>query len=206
MVSAEGTERAKTSVSQPAAQGIITRAQGIFLWAAIVMKKVIPRSKKGDKVRDLVAMVEDLPSEMDELYKKVLDQLTDEKDIEDRRIMLQWVLFAQRPLTISEFRIAIELGRFNRYPHETRSRARPPISSNTSNQRLRSESQLLKYSFTEDVLKERLVTLSGSLLEIKPSRSTSVKLGHDDGDDDDDKVDIENSVVIVQLIHQSAKE
>jgi ankyrin repeat protein len=185
---------------------IIARAQGIFLWAAIVMNKVIPRSKKGDKVQDLVAMVEDLPSEMDELYKKVLDQLTDEKDIEDRRIMLQWVLFAQRPLTISEFRIAIELGRFSRYPHETRSRTRPPISSNASKQRLKSESQLLKHSFTEDVLKERLVTLSGSLLEVKPSGSASVKLGHDHSDNDDDKVDIGNSTVIVQLIHQSAKE
>lgn len=191
---------------------VVERAQGIFLWAKIVMKKVAWRSKKGDKSKELIAMVNDLPSEMDALYKEILSQTTDEKDIEHRRIMLLWILFAQRPLTISEFRVAIELVGYN-----SESQIQLASSSTALERRPTSEEQLLEDSINEHQLGKRLVILSGGLLELKHSsyvaanvvryddfRDISDNVGDSDGADDRDEPT--SSAPIVQLIHQSAKE
>ncbi len=93
------------------------------------------------------------------------------KNIEERRIMLQWVILAQRPLTISKFQVAIQL-----------------------------QSRI---SYSSEDLEIRLGTISGGLMELKPSRIAFS--GFEDSDTDSGEGAMNSSINVVQLIHQSGK-
>jgi ankyrin repeat protein len=162
----------------PLMEAIIHRAEGVFLWVDLVMKKLMIRTLKGDNLRELEKVVENLPSEMGDLYRKILRDVEDRDDIEERRVMLQWVLFAERPLTLSEFQAATKI-EYN-------------CSSYTS------EAALVEDMQRPEDLKRRIRSRTGGLLEFK----SVVAAPHEN----EDTPESEDRSTIVQLIHQSAKD
>ncbi|KAJ4168304.1 hypothetical protein NW754_013638 [Fusarium falciforme] len=86
------------------AEWITERANGMFLWACIAVRKVRevqegPEPVTLGKIKDAIL---ELPQELDELY----DKLTSNMD-EDSLKLFQWITFAMRPLEPSELQWAM---------------------------------------------------------------------------------------------------
>jgi hypothetical protein len=97
-------------------------SNGVFLWVDLVMKRLIDEGEHGLMIPALEEIVEEMPNGegmegMENLYRNILSRL-DKGRARTRRIMLQWVLYAERPLTVEEFRIAIVM---NCHPSRYRS-------------------------------------------------------------------------------------
>ena len=55
--------------------GITERAQGVFLWVRLVVQSLIDGCRDGDNIMDLQARLRALPSDLDGLFRQILDQL-----------------------------------------------------------------------------------------------------------------------------------
>lgn len=91
---------------------IVRRSQGNFLWATLVLKRVI-RCHRQEQVRQVL---ETTPDGMYELYGRMLNVVADLDMPEDKvlaGILLSWAMYARIPLTVEELS---EL-----YPEEVRS-------------------------------------------------------------------------------------
>ncbi|KAK7739100.1 hypothetical protein SLS62_011300 [Diatrype stigma] len=91
---------------------IVTRSQGNFLWATLVLKRVI-NCHRQEQVRQVL---ETTPDGMAELYGRMLNVVADLDIPEDKTlagILLSWAMYARAPLTVEELS---EL-----YPTEVRS-------------------------------------------------------------------------------------
>jgi ankyrin repeat protein len=84
------------------------RSNGIFLWVELVLVILAEERKQGTPISDLLKLLNEVPIGMEELYRNILDRLPEERR-EFRRIMLQWVLCAERPLSIEEYRLAVTM-------------------------------------------------------------------------------------------------
>jgi ankyrin repeat domain-containing protein 50 len=138
---------------------IIRRADGVFLWVNLVMERLKKRSSKGDNLEELEEVVKTLPNEMEKLYRNILGEVVEGGDIEERSIMFQWVLFAERPLTLAEFQTAVKINR--NYPNSDRI----------------SMARLSDGSPRFEDLKRRILSRSGGLLECKEDTHFSEERG-----------------------------
>lgn len=121
------------------------RSQGVFLWVTLVVKEL----KKGKLLvgtdQELERAIESLPADLTEFYDHILEELDTNTHAETRR-MLEWVLFADRPLSVEEFRCAIFVGS-----------GAPPTDL----------SSLEQIAVPGSRMEERIREYSGGLLEIK---------------------------------------
>jgi ankyrin repeat protein len=94
----------------PIIEKIRDRSNGVFLWVNLVMKRLIEEGDYGLMIPQLEKIVEGVPEggEMDEMYQNILSRLPQNRAT-DRSRMLQWVLYAERPLTLEEFRVAVTM-------------------------------------------------------------------------------------------------
>jgi ankyrin repeat protein len=72
------------------------KAGGTFLWASLVLKD-ISSSKTSREAR---GKLEVLPSELSDVYKRILENIEDET--EHALLVLQWVVASRRPMTVCE--------------------------------------------------------------------------------------------------------
>jgi len=94
------------SERDPIQEAILSKAQGGFQWAILVTTLVIDGYATGKRIEKLHEKITSLPQELDNLYANILSGLT--KAEEDRIVKLfQWVLFAERPLSMQELREAL---------------------------------------------------------------------------------------------------
>ncbi|KAI1410400.1 hypothetical protein F5Y13DRAFT_202173 [Hypoxylon sp. FL1857] len=80
---------------------IIRRSQGNFLWASLVLKRVV-RCHRQDQVK---RVLEETPDGMDELYDRMSGAVGDLDLQEDKvlaRILFSWAMYAKTPLTIEQ--------------------------------------------------------------------------------------------------------
>ncbi|KAI1141765.1 hypothetical protein F5Y05DRAFT_272392 [Hypoxylon sp. FL0543] len=80
---------------------IIRRSQGNFLWASLVLKRVV-RCHRQDQVK---RVLEETPDGMDELYDRMSTAVADLDLQEDKvlsRILFSWAMYAKTPLTVEE--------------------------------------------------------------------------------------------------------
>lgn len=93
---------------------LVDRSEGMFLWVLLAMKQL-------DRARFVTAqklekLIQGLPNGLDGIYDRMLESLetniSDPGDLSLVRKMITWVVLTQRPLTVSEFKVAmaIELG------------------------------------------------------------------------------------------------
>lgn len=88
---------------------VMKKAYGSFQWTLLVIGKVIDLYNEGKSRRLLLKHVQGIPSELNYLYQKLLEDIDDETLPETLQLM-QWICFALRPLSLTELRFAIIVG------------------------------------------------------------------------------------------------
>ncbi|KAF2259605.1 hypothetical protein CC78DRAFT_591780 [Lojkania enalia] len=83
---------------------ITTRASGVFLWAYLVVKRVLELDRRGIGLQCMYLEIQHLPPDLDDLYQELL-QIMDE--IPASLKLMQWICFATKPLSIEELRWAM---------------------------------------------------------------------------------------------------
>ena len=88
---------------------IMKRAEGIFMWVVLVVGLLNKASfKVRGKKKKMQAALEEIPGELEEVFRIMFNK--DDEDMAEILLMLQWVLFAQRPLSPEELYAAVEAG------------------------------------------------------------------------------------------------
>ena len=85
-------------------QEIIARASGVFLWVVLVVQILNKEHDRG-RVHALKKRLSEIPDGLHELMKDILTR--DNNNMEDTILCIQWILYAQRPLTREELYFAI---------------------------------------------------------------------------------------------------
>ena len=95
-----GAFRVRTSSTIPAL--ISERASGVFMWARLVVKKVLDLEREGVGVKKIEAALYAIPPDLDDLYRQLIGSM------EPASLkLIQWVCFATRPLSLDEIRWAM---------------------------------------------------------------------------------------------------
>lgn len=87
---------------------ILQRASGIFQWARIVVERVKVLRLNGEVMKTIKEEIERIPQDLNKLYRELLENVSQE---ERPRVLklIQWVLFAIRPLSLDELRFAMAI-------------------------------------------------------------------------------------------------
>ncbi|PSK36102.1 hypothetical protein B9Z65_5917 [Elsinoe australis] len=87
-------------------QKIRDRASGVFQWVNLVTERLIEKDNEGEGPRAMLREIENTPDELKGIYEDLL-QRTSRKDAGDALLLMQWICFSARPLTLDELRIAL---------------------------------------------------------------------------------------------------
>ena len=114
---------AKDSFKQKITKQIVDRAAGSFLWVHLALKEILKRHTEDE----IDQVLQDIPSEMQPLYKRIEDDMTENFHLSDKKsakAILRWAACSQRLLSLDELSHAVEpkLGKIldlGRTIHET---------------------------------------------------------------------------------------
>ena len=93
---------------------ILQKASGVFLWVKLVVESLVKAKDDGKTLGYMRNILESCPGKLDDLYKQMLEELDDLEKPLNLHIM-QWVLFALRPLKVRELRYALAFDTSNPY-------------------------------------------------------------------------------------------
>ena len=83
------------------------RAKGVFLWVALVVEMLNERYEEGGySPKKMTDMLQSVPDGLHPLFKRIIKKIKKEHLQETVKIV-RWVLYASRPLTLTELRYAI---------------------------------------------------------------------------------------------------
>ncbi|KAH8696903.1 ankyrin repeat-containing domain protein [Phaeosphaeriaceae sp. PMI808] len=129
------------------------KADGIFMWVVLVVSLLNKAYLKGD-VDEMRDTLEQVPEELEEVFRVLLSK--DDEDMAETVLMLQWVLFSQRPLELAELFFAVKAG-----------------TAPTSTDRWS------RSSATDDkIMRRRINYLSRGLVEVRSGLATTVQFIH----------------------------
>jgi energy-coupling factor transporter ATP-binding protein EcfA2 len=133
---------------------IIQNAQGVFIWVHLVRGEVLEYSKTGCTGKELFNFLKSLPTELEGFYSRILAELEtrNDRDIDVGFRMLQFVLFARRPLRLEELRHALAIP-----------------------DKVDAEFSCSEKSFEEELIEgidKRIIQCSGNFLDIKVVHGT----------------------------------
>ena len=127
-------------------RNIVEKASGVFQWVILVVRIVLKLNEDGANLRKIRQKIEVLPVKLEDLYKDVLSKIEDRA----RAVQLmQWVCFAQRPLSLEELRFAMV------------------IDATTSYTSLKQCQSSADFSETDEQMKRTVTSLSGGLAETR---------------------------------------
>lgn len=86
---------------------IVAKANGVFLWSVLVVDKIKKLADKGLPISKIGRVIDDMPSELNELYSNILATLDPDLS-EDASAMMTCVLFALEPLEVGALRVMLE--------------------------------------------------------------------------------------------------
>ncbi|KAM0130840.1 hypothetical protein ACHAO1_007621 [Botrytis cinerea] len=124
---------------------IIKGAQGVFQWAALVVRMVVQHYDNGMSPREIRQMLARVPKQLGDVYKHILEQIIEKEDYQQTLRLMRWVCLAERPLTMVEICFAMNLPDTDTFDVEFEELELP----------------------THDTMKRRVVSLSGGLVEFK---------------------------------------
>ncbi|KAM0148092.1 hypothetical protein ACHAPG_010208 [Botrytis cinerea] len=124
---------------------IIKGAQGVFQWAALVVRMVVQHYDNGISPREIRQMLTRVPKQLGDVYKHILKQVIEKEDYQQTLRLMRWVCLAERPLTMVEICFAMNLPDTDTFDAEFEDLELP----------------------TNDTMKRRVVSLSGGLVEFK---------------------------------------
>ena len=86
---------------------ITRRAKGVFLWVALVVEMLNEKYEEGGySPKKMTDMLQSVPDGLHPLFKRIIKKIKKEHLRETVKIV-RWVLYASRPLTLTELRYAI---------------------------------------------------------------------------------------------------
>jgi WD40 repeat protein len=84
---------------------ILMKSNGCFLWVSLVLQEL----KGVHTADDIRAVLEDVPSDMDELYSRILEVMSEQpKGTKLAKAILTWTVCAARPLTTAELHYTVQ--------------------------------------------------------------------------------------------------
>ena len=87
---------------------LISRADGVFLWAHLALERVHNALLDGATVAELSKAVDEIPDKLENLFALLLGNI-EQRYMKEAYVMLSIVLSAHRPLTLAEFRYVMVL-------------------------------------------------------------------------------------------------
>ena len=85
------------------ADQVIDKADGVFLWVSLVVPKLRKAISRGDTLRRLRDMLNEIPIPLEELFEHILQKL-DKETLLDTVHLLRWALFSDARLSLDQFR------------------------------------------------------------------------------------------------------
>ncbi|KAH8729736.1 hypothetical protein BGZ61DRAFT_345615, partial [Ilyonectria robusta] len=122
---------------------ITSRAQGIFLWAWLVVKQVLNLNRRGIKLDRIEAEVHLVPQELGDLFCELIRNMGP-----DSLKLIEWILFAMKPLSLDELLWAMI------------------VETDCQHKSLHQCLSAMDYSSNKAGMKRRLQTLSCGLAEV----------------------------------------
>ncbi|RKL08731.1 hypothetical protein BFJ70_g16744 [Fusarium oxysporum] len=92
--------RVRTSSTIP--DLITNRADGLFMWAWLVVNQVLDLEREGVGLTGIEAKIRLVPQELNDLYCELIQSMTP-----DSLKLIQWICFATRPLSLDELQWAM---------------------------------------------------------------------------------------------------
>jgi ankyrin repeat protein len=86
---------------------ILDRANGVFIWVVLVIS-MLRRELSAGRTLTIENKVAQVPRQLSEIFREILCR--DDRDLQETRLAIQCVLFAQRPLSMQEYYYAIMSG------------------------------------------------------------------------------------------------
>ncbi|RYC80572.1 hypothetical protein BFJ63_vAg16546 [Fusarium oxysporum f. sp. narcissi] len=101
--------RAQLSVSRELTASTIpelitNHAQGVFIWAYLVVDRILDLDNRGAGLREIEDEIYSIPPDLDDLYHDLIRNM-DEKPASLK--LIQWICFAVQPLSLDELRWAM---------------------------------------------------------------------------------------------------
>lgn len=135
---------------------ITERADGVFMWARLVVNRALGLDNEGAGLKKIEAMVNSIHPELDELYCGLVQSI-DDKPASLK--LIRWICFAKRPLSLDELRWALVVD---------------VVDANYPCQSLQQCENAEDYTPDCDTMERKLKTLSCGLAEAVPSSDTRV--------------------------------
>ena len=82
---------------------LVRQSDGIILWANLVLKQL----KNADTDKDVRRITNQVPEGMDQLYKLILDKMSEDSTAELAQAILTWTVCSTRPLAVAELQRAL---------------------------------------------------------------------------------------------------
>ena len=96
----------RTDIAKTLRNEVVSRSQGNFQWVALVIPRVLTLYKSRKSIATIHAMIQNIPTELHELYTGLLSLIEDQERAQSLHLM-QWICFSFRPLTVRELRFAL---------------------------------------------------------------------------------------------------
>jgi hypothetical protein len=87
-------------------EDVAAKASGVFLWVVLVVASLLKKKDEGGTVKEMRRILESVPEELEKLFTRCFETV----NVQDRQRtlrLMQWILFAQRPLTPVEINCAL---------------------------------------------------------------------------------------------------
>lgn len=87
---------------------IFQKSSGVFLWAVLVVS-MLKKSGHGKSLKWMESKLDEIPVELDTLFRKLFTQI-DHEDAPKAVCLIQWILFAEERLKLSELHCILGFG------------------------------------------------------------------------------------------------
>ena len=103
------TERPAFSVEQYQAlkKTVVRRASGSFMWARLSISMIVRSIRDGESLAVINGKLREVPSDLGDAYEHILKKIILAENRKRTLLLMQWVCFAEQPLSVTELRYAI---------------------------------------------------------------------------------------------------
>lgn len=129
---------------------IADRAEGVFVWARLIVPRVLSLERRGENWRKIKREIENTPRALEDLYRSLVQKVETNPD---SLKLIRWICFAIEPLTLDELRWAMIVD--------------PDYSDEPAS--LRHYENLEDFATDCDMMEKKLKALSCGLAEAVPS-------------------------------------
>lgn len=86
---------------------VVNKASGVFQWVSLIVPLIIRYHGEGQSFAYIREKLNKVPRELGDVYEYVLTNIIEPQNLERTLLLMQWICFAERPLSVTELRYAI---------------------------------------------------------------------------------------------------